>query len=98
MESNKAHVIPLAVACAEDKSWRVRNNVAKEFHELAIAVGKASTVESLLAAFVRLLQDPEAEVRSSAAKNAHRFCDVVGPATFVEVIVPCLTDLAGDVA
>jgi hypothetical protein len=32
---NNTHILPLVKACAGDKSWRVRNNVAKEFHPVS---------------------------------------------------------------
>jgi serine/threonine-protein phosphatase 2A regulatory subunit A len=32
-ENNK-HILPLVKTCASDKSWRVRNNVAKEFYSV----------------------------------------------------------------
>ena len=31
VSDNNKHILPLVKTCAADKSWRVRNNVAKEF-------------------------------------------------------------------
>ena len=32
---NAQHVLPLVKGCVEDKSWRVRQNVGKEFHPVS---------------------------------------------------------------
>jgi hypothetical protein len=31
LPDNHVHILPLVKSCADDKSWRVRSNVAKEF-------------------------------------------------------------------
>lgn len=91
-------VLPLAKACAEDKSWRVRNNIAKDFHELSAALGAAIAKDHLLPLFVKLLQDPEAEVRGNAAMQLEGYAALVGSGPFSTLVLPSLKALAGDVA
>jgi serine/threonine-protein phosphatase 2A regulatory subunit A len=88
-------IIPLVKACAMDKSWRVRNNIAKEFFPLSEAFGIESSKGELLPLFVRLLQDPEAEVRASAAKNVAGFASLVGFDRFVADILPIVREACG---
>lgn len=35
-DENRKHILPLVHSCAEDKSWRVRNNVAREFYQVCV--------------------------------------------------------------
>ena len=88
-------IIPLVKACATDKSWRVRNNIAKEFHPLSEALGTESSKGELSPLFVRLLQDPEAEVRASAARNLSGFAALVGFERFVADILPIVREACG---
>jgi serine/threonine-protein phosphatase 2A regulatory subunit A len=90
-----AHVLPLVSACARDKSWRVRNNVAREFTGLAEAVTDPNSRTELLNLFVNLLRDPEAEVRASAAKCVAKFSKLVGSEAFLSAILPAMDVLSG---
>jgi len=52
---SRAHILPVIVA--QDKSWRVRYNVANQLSELCEAVGPENTRTELLPAYVKLLRD-----------------------------------------
>jgi hypothetical protein len=45
----QVHILPLVKSCADDKSWRVRSNVAKEFAAVRflIVCGSAFCVSDL---------------------------------------------------
>lgn len=87
---NQAHVLPIVRASVEDRSWRVRFNVGREFHQLAEAMGEKITGEELLPAFCNLLQDAEAEVRTVAARNITGFYTIMGADVFVKELVPIM--------
>lgn len=93
---NEAHVLPIVHASVEDRSWRVRYNVAKQFHPLSAAMGINITMADMLGSFLNLLQDAEAEVRTAAAKNVAGYCHLVGVEPFVLEVVPALQVLAQD--
>ena len=58
-------IIPLIVATIDDRSWRVRWTAASKFAEVVGAFEKVEgTLDHLIPAYERLLQDPEAEVSS----------------------------------
>lgn len=96
-------VVPTIHSAVEDRSWRARQAIAKEYAELSRAVvgdGGQRSMEALqhdlLPGFVSLLQDNEAEVRAAACKSFAEYCDIVGPAVFVQHLVPCAHSLAPD--
>jgi serine/threonine-protein phosphatase 2A regulatory subunit A len=60
---NKTHTLPIIIQGGEDKSWRVRLNLAKIFAELAEAVGKEISDSSLIQIFSNLLKDNESDVK-----------------------------------
>ena len=63
-------VLPLIVGTIDDRSWRVRWTAASKFALVVKAFSPLSnTMDILVPAFEKLLQDPEAEVRTSAALN-----------------------------
>jgi serine/threonine-protein phosphatase 2A regulatory subunit A len=47
-EENQIHVLGTLLAAGEDKSWKVRLAFAKNFAELADAVGKEITDNNLI--------------------------------------------------
>jgi serine/threonine-protein phosphatase 2A regulatory subunit A len=93
---HRSRVVQLVDSFARDKSWRVRHNVAREMHGLAAALGKATTLASLLPLYVLLLQDSEADVKAMAAKHAAAMTSVVGAAVFAERILPEIKAMAAD--
>jgi serine/threonine-protein phosphatase 2A regulatory subunit A len=74
-------IIPLIVASTEDRSWRVRWTAASKFALVISAFSSMrETMDLLVPAYEKLLQDPEAEVKAAAtlnmAKVAESECDV----------------------
>ncbi len=58
----------------QDKSWRVRYNVAQQVPALCEVLGADLVHTELLPPFVRLLRDSEAEVRGAAAGRIAAVC------------------------
>ncbi len=59
---------------SQDKSWRVRYNVAQQVPALCEVLGEELARTELLPPFVRLLRDSEAEVRAAASSNIAAVC------------------------
>jgi len=102
-DCNHQHVVPVIRSAVEDRSWRVKMAIAKDYKELSVAVlgdrGQRSNDilnQDLLPSFVALLQDNEGEVRTAACKNFAAYCDVVGPALFSQHLIPTAHALAPD--
>lgn len=74
-EENRQHTLSVIKEAAEDRSWRVRLQVAKNFDKLCSAFGPEITASYLMTPFIQLMKDNEQEVRKEA----------------VRVIEPCLT-------
>jgi len=63
-------VLPLIVSTIDDRSWRVRWTAAAKFADVVAAYDNLpKTMDSLVPAYEKLLQDPEAEVRTAATLN-----------------------------
>ena len=45
---NRVHILPLVKSCADDKSWRVRGSVSKEFAPVTMLLPAPSSPPSLL--------------------------------------------------
>jgi serine/threonine-protein phosphatase 2A regulatory subunit A len=50
-DENKQHTLPLIIASAQDKSWRVRHKLAQIYSQLAEAFGKDTTDQTLIQIF-----------------------------------------------
>eukprot|EP00978_Attheya_sp_CCMP212_P005656 scaffold12688_cov49-Attheya_sp.AAC.2 len=63
-------ILPLIVSTIDDRSWRVRWTAASKFADVIHAFEELpGAMDELVAAYEKLLQDPEAEVRSAATFN-----------------------------
>lgn len=63
-------ILPLVVATIDDRSWRVRWTAASKFASVVHAFSSLEgTMDALVPAYEKLLQDPEAEVRTAATFN-----------------------------
>jgi len=62
-------MIPVLSSASEDKSWRVRLNLAKKFNLIAESFGSDFTNAHLIQIFSSLLRDGEVEVRIAATIN-----------------------------
>jgi serine/threonine-protein phosphatase 2A regulatory subunit A len=67
-EENKAHTVSVIKEAAEDRSWRVRLTVAKNFDQLCDALGPEITSSHLMQALITLMKDHEQEVRKEAVR------------------------------
>uniref|UniRef100_A0A7S1YI02 Uncharacterized protein n=1 Tax=Grammatophora oceanica TaxID=210454 RepID=A0A7S1YI02_9STRA len=99
-------LLPLVKAGSTDLSWRVRNNLAKSFSEVAknlnIPYSTSSNSHSqarstVMACFVALLQDVEGEVRASAVSHLAHMVHWGHSELFVQKLQPLLPALADDV-
>lgn len=89
-------ILPLVVATIDDRSWRVRWTAASKFASVVKAFSSINnTMDALVPAYEKLLQDPEAEVRTSAALNLAEVAKVgskVFPVGFNEDGMDCGDD------
>jgi len=74
-DENRQHTVSVIKEAAEDRSWRVRLTVAKNFSQLCDAVGPEIRTNHLITNLLTLMKDHEQEVRKEA----------------VRVIEPCLS-------
>lgn len=65
-DENKTHMLPVIIAATEDKSWRVRLALSKNFADLTEAFGKEITDMSLIQIYTTLLRDVECEVKTAS--------------------------------
>eukprot|EP01127_Copromyxa_protea_P010604 TRINITY_DN258_c0_g1_i1.p1 TRINITY_DN258_c0_g1~~TRINITY_DN258_c0_g1_i1.p1 ORF type:complete len:576 (-),score=136.13 TRINITY_DN258_c0_g1_i1:89-1816(-) len=87
-------VQPVVLACAEDKSWRVRYTVANCF--VSIANGLGPDAKKLVYLFVNLLRDSEAEVRTAAAGKISGVSALLETQEVIKSILPCIAELVTD--
>lgn len=71
--------MPLIIQAAEDKSWRVRLCLSRNFTEIAENFGKEVADLSLIQVFGHLLKDPEVDVKIEAVKSLDNFIKIVSP-------------------
>ncbi|CAL8084983.1 unnamed protein product [Calicophoron daubneyi] len=95
-----AHIIPVVRAAAEDKSWRVRYQLADHITELQATVKPQITTQHLVDVYQLLLKDPEGEVRAAAAGKLKAFAAALSPDTRETVIMknllPIIREMVGE--
>ena len=69
--------MPLIIQAAEDKSWRVRLCLSKNFTEIAKNFGKEVTDMSFIQTYGNLLKDSEIDVKIEAVKSMGAFVQIV---------------------
>lgn len=94
-EDNKTHMLPVIIQAAEDKSWRVRLALSKNFAEIAESFGKEITDLSLVQTFSTLLKDVENDVKIEAVKSLSRFVKLVS-ADKLSILMPLIMTLGKD--
>lgn len=67
-EENRQHTLSVIKSACEDRSWRVRLTVAKNFDQLCAAYGPEIMNSSLLPYFIQMMKDNEQEVRKEAVR------------------------------
>lgn len=78
-DENKTYIMPLIIQAAEDKSWRVRLCLSKNFTQIAENFGKEVADVSLIQVFGHLLKDVEVDVKIEAVKSLDEFIKIVSP-------------------
>ena len=71
--------MPLIIQAAEDKSWRVRLCLSKNFTQVTENFGKEVADMSLIQVFGQLLKDVEVDVKIEAVKSLDEFIKIVSP-------------------
>lgn len=94
-EENKTHTLPIIIAATEDKSWKIRLALAKNFAQLAEAFGKEITDISLIQIFTTLLKDAETDVRYAAVQSLTTFIKMINNDKLY-ILVPHIQTLARD--
>ena len=61
------------IQASQDKSWRVKLSLSKNFAEIADLCGKEIAENPLSNIFTTVLKDPETEVRIAACDSLKRF-------------------------
>jgi len=84
-EENKQHTVSVIKEASEDRSWRVRLTVAKNFDQLCAAFGPEITASHLMAPFIGLMKDNEQEVRKEAVKVIELMLNLPVPLTSEQV-------------
>ncbi len=87
--------MPLIIQAADDKSWRVRLCLSKNFTEIACNFGKEVTDLSLIQTYGNLLRDTEVEVKIEAVKHLSNFIQIVSPDK-IGNLLPQITNLGKD--
>jgi len=67
-EENRQHTVQVINEASQDRSWRVRLTVAKNFDVLCKAFGPEITASHLIAAILTLMKDHEQEVRKESVR------------------------------
>jgi len=99
-DENRQHTLSVIKAACEDRSWRVRLTVAKNFDQLCKAFGPEITNSTLLQALLQLMKDNEQEVRKEAVRVIEA-CLAVNPLTseqLQQLILPQFQSLGLDSA
>lgn len=99
VEENRQHTINVIKDAAEDRSWRVRLTVAKNFDKLCGAYGTEITNSHLILALVQLIKDDEQEVRKEAVRILQPCLQLPQPLTSEQLqthIVPLFAALGND--
>lgn len=94
-DENKTFIMPLIIQAAEDKSWRVRLCLSKNFTEIASNFGKEVTDMSLIQTYSNLLKDSEVDVKIEAVKSLSNFIKIVS-AEKVSFLLPQVIGLGKD--
>lgn len=87
--------MPLIIQAAEDKSWRVRICLSRNFTLIAANFGKEVTDMSLIQTFGNLLKDSEVDVKIEAVRHLSEFAKIISPEK-VNVLVPQVVALGND--
>eukprot|EP01015_Nassula_variabilis_P028291 TRINITY_DN5896_c0_g1_i1.p1 TRINITY_DN5896_c0_g1~~TRINITY_DN5896_c0_g1_i1.p1 ORF type:complete len:389 (+),score=60.61 TRINITY_DN5896_c0_g1_i1:68-1234(+) len=94
-DENKTQTLPIIIAATEDKSWRVRLALAKNFAGIAEAFGKEITDLSLIQIFTTILRDVENDVKAAAVESLSNFINMISPDK-LSILLPSIQALSKD--
>eukprot|EP01016_Furgasonia_blochmanni_P041612 TRINITY_DN542_c0_g1_i13.p1 TRINITY_DN542_c0_g1~~TRINITY_DN542_c0_g1_i13.p1 ORF type:complete len:580 (+),score=152.85 TRINITY_DN542_c0_g1_i13:214-1953(+) len=94
-DENKTNTLPIIIAATEDKSWKVRLALAKNFAKLAEAFGKEITDLSLIQIFTTILRDAENDVRAAAVHSLSMFIKLINNEK-LSLLIPHIQALSKD--
>jgi serine/threonine-protein phosphatase 2A regulatory subunit A len=95
--ANNNNVFPVVRNACNDKSWRVRHAVAKNYSSIASALQMSGDgAVEIIACFIGLLTDTEAEVRGAACVSIASMVEFAGESCFSTDIAPLLDGLSKD--
>ena len=93
---NRQHTLTPFMDAFEDRSWKVRLSIAKNFHKLIEAFDKELTEDFLIERFMILLKDPVDEVRSMAIYAVKNGCENIDFDKLQGTIIPLLIGMGTD--
>jgi len=94
---NLNNIFPTIRNACNDRSWRVRHNIAKTFFDLASALNfQGDNLRDLIECFVNLMNDTEAEVRSASCAGLAQVAGLAGEELFLDTMIEKLAPLAED--
>jgi serine/threonine-protein phosphatase 2A regulatory subunit A len=99
-EENRTHTVQVIQDAAQDRSWRVRLTVAKNFDKLFEAL-TADVMADMMQAFIHLMKDNEQEVRKEAVRVIEACLNLPVPLTnkqLTDFILPQFQSLGLDSA
>jgi serine/threonine-protein phosphatase 2A regulatory subunit A len=94
----KTHIVGVVVHAVDDRSWRVRLTLAKNFDALCKAFGTEITAHFFIDPLVQLLKDQEVEVRTQALKIIDPCLEILTLDQLQNFIVPELNRFLTDQA
>ena len=89
-------VLPVILAIAADRSWRVRWSLAVKIADVSGVMGNQVANNSLCECFENLLRDSEAEVRSAAAGNISKMCSRIRKDVMIDRVLPIVNQIVTD--
>ena len=89
-EQNSVHTIAIVISAAEDRSWRVRLCLAKNFDKFSEAFGSQITESTLITKLELLLNDSEEEVKNAAVTSMNKILNTLSADKITNVIFPTL--------
>lgn len=95
-EDNQKLILTILLGLCEDKSWKVRLSIAKNFADIATAFGKEITDGSLVVKLAGLLKDVEADVRTAAVLSLKACSKNISPDKIQTHLLPPLSTLTQD--
>jgi serine/threonine-protein phosphatase 2A regulatory subunit A len=95
-EENRLHTVLIVRAAVEDRSWRVRLVLTRNFDRLCQALGADLIAQYIIQPFSNLLRDNELDVRQSALAIVEKCLEMISNEQLIAYIIPAFPLLAAD--